>query len=146
MSSLNKAPRCEHTKIDGTPCRSPAEKAGRFCFFHARWREEHVNLNQKSSAPAAIDLPVLDDPYSIQVVLSQIMRLLLTGEIENKTAGLLLYALQTASYNLGQMAKQVKTQKEEDRDRDLPEGLFDALFGVKEAELQVYGEVATVTP
>jgi hypothetical protein len=30
----------------------------------------------------------------------QVMRLLLTGEIEHKTAALLLYTLQTASHNL----------------------------------------------
>jgi hypothetical protein len=37
---------------------------------------------------------VLEDANSIQMSLMQIMRLLLTGQIENKTASLLLYALQ----------------------------------------------------
>jgi len=45
---------------------------------------------------------VLEDANSIQMSLMQIMRLLLTGQIEHKTAGLLLYALQTASTNLRQ--------------------------------------------
>jgi hypothetical protein len=45
-------------------------------------------------------LPVLEDANSIQVALMQIMRLLVSGQIEGKTAGLLLYALQTASANL----------------------------------------------
>jgi len=43
---------------------------------------------------------VLEDANSIQMAINQIMRLILTGEIEHKTASLLLYALQTASTNL----------------------------------------------
>jgi len=45
---------------------------------------------------------VLDDANSIQMSLMQIMRLLLTGQIEHKPASLLLYDLQTASTNLRQ--------------------------------------------
>jgi hypothetical protein len=45
---------------------------------------------------------VFEDANSIQMSLMQIMRLLLTGQIEHKTASLLLYALQTASTNLRQ--------------------------------------------
>jgi len=44
--------------------------------------------------------PVLEDANSIQVGLMQVMRLLVSGEMDSKTAGLLLYALQTASFNL----------------------------------------------
>jgi hypothetical protein len=136
MSSLNTSPRCAHIKVNGAKCGSPALKPDTFCFFHARWREEHVNLNQKSSAPAGIDLPILEDAYSIQMVLSQVMRLLLTGEIDKKSAGLLLYALQTASYNLGQMARQLKTQREEESHRAFPNGLIDAFFGLEPGELE----------
>ena len=50
--------------------------------------------------PATIALPVLEDANSIQVSLMQIMRFLVSGQIDHKTAGLLLYALQTASANL----------------------------------------------
>ena len=45
---------------------------------------------------------MLEDANSIQMSLMQIMRLLLTGQIEHKTASLLLYALQTASTSLRQ--------------------------------------------
>jgi hypothetical protein len=45
-------------------------------------------------------LPVLEDANSIQMSLMQVMRLMLTAQIEHKTASLLLYALQTASANL----------------------------------------------
>ncbi len=45
-------------------------------------------------------MPVLEDANSVQVSLMQIMRLILSGQVEPRTAGLLLYALQTASSNL----------------------------------------------
>ncbi len=48
----------------------------------------------------AITLPILEDANAIQVSLMQIMRLIISGEIDGKNAGLLLYALQTASSNL----------------------------------------------
>ena len=51
-------------------------------------------------ARAALDLPVLEDANSIQVALMQVMRLLVSAQIDHKTASLLLYALQTASSNL----------------------------------------------
>ena len=43
---------------------------------------------------------MLEDANSIQVALMQVMRLILSGQIDAKNAGLLLYALQTASTNL----------------------------------------------
>ncbi|MFZ0759631.1 MAG: hypothetical protein WAM69_06725, partial [Candidatus Sulfotelmatobacter sp.] len=43
---------------------------------------------------------VLEDANSIQVSLMQIMRLIVAGQLDAKTAGLLLYVLQTASANL----------------------------------------------
>ena len=111
MFSSNSAKRCQHTRIHGESCGSPALKDERFCFFHERWREEHVNLHDKPSCAAALDLPVLEDAASIQVVLTQVMRLLLTDQIDSKKAGLLLYALQTASSNLSHLI--VKPTKDE---------------------------------
>jgi hypothetical protein len=102
--------RCQHIKVNGTQCGSPALRRNRLCYFHKRHHDERValrldHLKTDRVAPArrrriAIDLPVLEDANSIQVSLMQIMRLLIAGQIEHKTAGLLLYALQTASSNL----------------------------------------------
>src|SRR5262245_29935244 len=94
-------PRCQHIKVNGTQCGSPALHRRRFCFFHNRWREQHAARSASAlPAPQTIDLPLLEDANSIQVALMQVMRLILRGQIEPKTAGLLLYALQTASLNL----------------------------------------------
>jgi len=71
---------------------------------HSSWREA-ATRRAKSKAGAKPEslirqFPVLEDANSIQVGLMQVMRLLVSGEMDSKTAGLLLYALQTASFNL----------------------------------------------
>jgi hypothetical protein len=94
--------RCQHLKTNGTQCGSPALRRNRFCYFHKRYQEERIrlNLDRRRRGTATFFLPVLEDANSIQMSLMQIVRLLLTGQIEHKTASLLLYGLQTASANL----------------------------------------------
>ena len=98
-------PRCEHLKINGTQCGSPALRRNHYCYFHKNWQETRIvlNANRARRARATLDLPVLEDANSVQVSLMQVMRLILNGEIDPKTAGLLLYALQTASANLSRI-------------------------------------------
>jgi len=98
-------PRCEHLKINGTQCGSPALRRNHYCYFHKNWQETRIvlNANRARRARATLDLPVLEDANSVQVSLMQVMRLILNGQIDPKTAGLLLYALQTASANLSRI-------------------------------------------
>lgn len=102
-------PRCQYIKVNGTQCGSPAMRRNRFCFFHKRWHEQRVVLgspdtvSRKRPSKPVLDLPVLEDADAVQVSLMQVMRLLLSGQIEHKTASLLLYGLQTASSNLRQV-------------------------------------------
>jgi hypothetical protein len=94
-------PRCTHIRTNGTQCGSPALRGRRFCFFHKNWRGQRIQLGAKLPAsPATFTLPVLEDANSVQIALMQVIQLLLSGRIDAKTAGLLLYALQTASLNL----------------------------------------------
>ena len=99
-------PRCTHIKTNGTQCGSPALRGRRFCFFHKNWQAQRVQLNAQPAAPLSFTMPVLEDAESVQVALMQIMRLLVAGQLDAKIAGLLLYALQTASANLRQMKLQ----------------------------------------
>src|SRR5436305_8876027 len=94
--------RCQHIKVNGVQCGSPALRRNRFCFFHKRFHDERIRLagDRARRSPATFILPVLEDANSIQIALMQVMRLLLSRQIEHKTASLLLYALQTASGNL----------------------------------------------
>ncbi len=97
--------RCQHLKVNGTQCGSPALRRNRFCYFHKLHHEERIELNldrlkndrARRNRRVTIELPVLEDANSIQVSLMRIMRLIVAGQIDGKTAGLLLYALQTAT-------------------------------------------------
>jgi hypothetical protein len=100
--------RCQHLKVNGTQCGSPALRRNRFCYFHKLHHEENLELAGDRAKGdrrrrASITLPVLEDANAVQVTLMQIMRLIITGQIDSKSAGLLLYALQTASANLPQL-------------------------------------------
>ena len=94
--------RCQHIKVNGVQCGSPAFRRNRFCFFHKRFQDERIRLaaDRKRRGIATFLLPVLEDANSIQIALMQVMRLLVSRQIDHKTASLLLYALQTASGNL----------------------------------------------
>lgn len=95
-------PRCQHIKVNGTQCGSPALRRNRLCYFHKSWQKTRIVVGAKGArrASAVFDLPLLEDANSIQLALMQVMRLILSGQLDGKTAGLLLYALQTASSNL----------------------------------------------
>ena len=99
--SLN-IPRCRHLKVNGTQCGSPALKDHRFCYFHQRWHEQKLVINSARArkARATFSLPVLEDANAIQLSVMQIMQMLIAGQIDQKTAGLLFYGLQIASSNL----------------------------------------------
>jgi len=95
--------RCQHLKVNGTQCGSPALRRNRFCYFHKLHQEQRITLGTdqaRRNRNLTITLPVLEDANSIQVTLMQVMRLIIAGQIAAKQAGLLLYALQTASSNL----------------------------------------------
>ena len=79
-----------------------ALKDHRFCYFHQRWHEQKLVINSARArkARATFSLPVLEDANAIQLSVMQIMQMLISGQIDQKTAGLLFYGLQIASSNL----------------------------------------------
>jgi hypothetical protein len=91
--------RCQHIKVNGTQCGSPALRDATHCYYHIRyhWPELEALPNNNEWR---IALPTLEDANSIQVALAKVMEQLVLNEIDHKTAALMLYALQTASMNL----------------------------------------------
>jgi len=92
-----------HFMVDGAQCGSPAMRRNRFCYHHKRQREQLLAVNAeraRNSRNPPFTLPLLEDASSIQVSLTQIMRLLAAGQLDRKSASLMLYALQIATTNL----------------------------------------------
>jgi hypothetical protein len=97
---MGNVPRCQHIKMNGTQCGSPALRWRRQCFFHERIRRERAKIAKDMSAQRRFDLPLLEDANSVQVALMKTIQMLGSGRMDHRTAGLMLYALQTASINL----------------------------------------------
>ena len=97
---LENVNRCQHVKVNGTQCGSPALRRRRLCFFHVRCQEQRARIAGSQFGQARFVVPLLEDANAVQMALMQVMQLLGTGQMEHKTAALMLYALQTASCNL----------------------------------------------
>jgi hypothetical protein len=94
--------RCQHTKDDGTRCGSPAVRQNKFCYFHKRWHEDRIVIHQARARRRCVrfEVPILEDSSAIQLSRMKVMRQLANGQMDGQTAGLLIYALQTATTNL----------------------------------------------
>jgi hypothetical protein len=62
-----------------------------------------VKINGKGGQKGEILVPVFEDANAIQMMVRQVVVLVLQDKIDNKKAGLMLYALQIASSNLKRM-------------------------------------------
>jgi hypothetical protein len=92
--------RCQHLKVNGTQCGSPSLRRKTLCYFHHRNHEERMHLQIDRRRRITVTMPPLEDANAIQISLTQVTRMLLSGAIDQRTAGLLLYSLQIASSNL----------------------------------------------
>lgn len=91
--------RCQHIKVNGTQCGSPALRDASYCYYHIRYHWQQLETLQDNNEWCE-SLPTLEDANSIQVALAKVIEQLVLKEIDHKTAALMLYALQTASMNL----------------------------------------------
>jgi hypothetical protein len=94
--------RCQHVKVNGTQCGSPALREERYCFYHLRYHQKskEVSADAEERTHELMPLPTLEDANSVQVTLAEVIRLVTMQEIDYRAAGLILYALQTASANM----------------------------------------------
>jgi hypothetical protein len=103
----NTVPRCQHIKVNGVQCGCPALRQKKYCYFHHTWREKtNPRSNHRRRAQRPTDgktpfiLPPLEDANAIQMAIMEVLYQLADGRMDAKHAGLMLYALQTASCNL----------------------------------------------
>lgn len=92
LKLANQAPRCNHVKASGKPCRAPAFGGRLFCLYHGRALETR-------EAPG-IEVKVLEDRKTLQLTVKQIMEQVVRGRLEPEIASLLLRAVQIAKSTL----------------------------------------------
>lgn len=98
--ALEHVPRCQHVKVNGVQCGSPALRRREHCYFHTRAEYERRLAIESKDGKRTFGLPLLEDANSIQVALMKVIQMLGEGSIEEKKASVMIYALQTASNNL----------------------------------------------
>ena len=104
---MTSVPRCQHIKANGVQCACPAMRRKKYCYFHHTWREKtnprsnhRRRAQRQTDGKTAFILPPLEDANAIQMAIMEVLYQLADGRIDAKHAGLMLYALQTASANL----------------------------------------------
>ena len=93
-------PSCQHVKANGSRCQSPALRNENFCFFHRHTRERARRQFLAQRSGLKLQFPVLEDPESIQIAIGDVLNALVSGRIDHKSAGLMLYGLQLAAANI----------------------------------------------
>jgi hypothetical protein len=109
---------CQHMKVNGERCQSPALRDQKFCYFHDRCSPAQIDVSTSAQFPAApFFLPVLEDAASIQWGITQVCEHLLNRRLDAKKAGVLLYAMQIASSNLPRMQEdKININKEKNKE------------------------------
>ena len=97
-TNANLAPRCQHTKLNGSPCAAPARRARKYCVFH-----EAAHAKRPDYA-----VRLVEDAMSLQLALYQVMRALDDHALDPKRAALKLYALQIAASNLNRLHQETQ--------------------------------------
>ena len=83
---------CRHIKTNGVRCHSPALSGHAYCFFHAKIRG---NLKpEKAASSQPMQFPPLEDRRAVQIAVGQVIDAIASSRIDQRTASLLLYAIQ----------------------------------------------------
>ena len=90
---------CRHVKEDGTYCGSPALRERKYCYYHLLQRGRRLRRARalRDNVPYRLEIQSLDNPYAIRDALTDIAQALAAGQLEPRTAGKLLYAIQQVS-------------------------------------------------
>jgi len=101
LTKIRKAksiPQCQHIKVDGVRCASPAVREHSYCYFHQSQRDRR-RLRFKNPT-GGFELPLLEDANSIQIAIQDVQAAVIQGRIDQRLAGLLFFSLQIAQSNL----------------------------------------------
>ncbi len=107
-------PLCEHIKMSGERCGSPAVRGENLCYFHGAVRK-HVPKNNmfaplwnphvERTERFQFEMPYPEDPDSLQIAFAQFIHVVSQDLIAEWRARLLLSALHGAATNLRLMAE-----------------------------------------
>jgi hypothetical protein len=105
---------CRHVKPDGAFCGSPALNNRKYCYYHLECRGRRLRRARalRDRVPYRVEIPPLDDLGSMQLALSEIVQALGAGQLDHRTGGKMLYAIQQAASLMKFRAKLEAAQPE----------------------------------
>ena len=108
-------PVCRHIMTSGKKCEAPALKGGHFCYYHTRL---HIDAKKPVTPMDSIEIPVIEDHCTLQLILAQVLKQLVNGNIDRQRAGLLLYGLQIAAQTVARSRTSILAVKSITRTRE----------------------------
>ncbi|HTB97319.1 MAG TPA: hypothetical protein VK716_09950 [Terracidiphilus sp.] len=87
---------CRHLMPSGVRCQSPALRSKPFCYYHQCFQRSSQVSAFHQDEP--LQLSSIEEPYGIQIALSQVLQALASSRIDSRRAGVFLYGLQIASH------------------------------------------------
>ena len=124
--NANAAPRCQHAKLNGEPCRAPAVRGRTLCHLH-----EEIEHPRPGHA-----LVFVEDAATLLLAIRQVIRALVDDTIDTKKAALILYGLQIASSNLKRFAQEQPQAESEKGEEEEGESLAALLLRKLEIETE----------
>ncbi len=100
MLPLEAERRCCYRRPDGRQCGAPAMLDHRYCELHRAWWGAQLHELCGLASSRSDDEPGDD---VMESAFTELVRLMLTNQIDDARAGVLLYALQTASDAPGEL-------------------------------------------
>src|SRR5487761_664497 len=134
--SCKPAPQCEHIKTNGVRCGSPSLRSHKHCFYHQRAHDLRRLRHQRPEAK--LHIPLLEDANAIQMAIQEVADAIAEDRIDNKRAGLLLFAFQTAASNLKNVdlePQQLRSPLEDPQESAVAKIIEDMLKELEEPEL-----------
>ncbi len=107
---LQEAPRCQHIRMNGRRCGSPALRGENYCYFH----------DTIANPSGSYSLPFPEDATSLQYGVMMVIRMLISGHVEIKRCWALLYSLQIAQGQLEGVCRRAGRARRPDFRKDGP--------------------------
>ncbi len=114
---------CRHLHPDGAYCGSPALRERKYCYYHLMQRGRRLRRARalRDNLPYRLELPPLSDLDSVQFALSEITQAVGSGQLDQRAAGKMLYAIQQATSIIKFRAKLEAAQLEKSKDESVPQ-------------------------
>src|SRR5271165_5208311 len=96
------SPTCHHIHANGALCKSPPLRNRDYCHFHLDQigRQLRAARARARREPVRLKLPLLEDPFAVQVALIQVADAVTHDELDVQRGRLLMSVLRLASRNL----------------------------------------------